>query len=76
MNRTLRLDGTWYKRNGKNGSNVAWYWDYLNNPAEDTVNLNANLIQFEYTPAGNVPDGAYNDDLTLNTAIVSFSYTL
>ena len=76
MNRELRNDGTWYKRNGTKGSNTAWKWDYLNNPLEDTLNLDSNLLQFEYTPAGDVPVGAYNDNLNLDSDIVNFSYTL
>jgi hypothetical protein len=76
MNRILRNDGTWYKRNGQKGSGVAWFWDYLNQALPDTLNLDSNLLQFEYTPVGTVPVGAYNDNLNLDTNIVSFSYTI
>jgi hypothetical protein len=76
MNRILRNDGTWHKRNGPKGSDVAWFWDYINNPLTDTYDLNSSLIQFQYTPDGNVPEGAYNDNYNLDPAIVNFSYTL
>lgn len=75
MNRKLRLDGTWYKRNGPKGSNAAWLWDYLNEPLLDTLNLDTALLEFSYTPAGNVPEGAYNDPLNLDSSILEFSYT-
>lgn len=76
MNRKLRNDGAWYKRNGPKGSGVAWYWDYLTSILPDTINLDSNLVQFGYTPDGEVPDGAYNDDLNLDADMVSFSYTV
>ena len=75
MNRRLRLDGTWYKRNGRKGSDIAWYWDYLNNPLEDTLNPDINLLQFEYTPNGVPPVGAYNDNLNPDINFLQFQYT-
>jgi len=76
MNRLLRNGGTWFKRNGLKGLGIAWLWDFLNNILPDTLNLNTSFVEFNYTPDGEVPDGAYNDDLNLDAAIVSFTYTL
>jgi hypothetical protein len=74
MNRILRNDGTWYKRNGPKGSGVSWFWDYINNPLTDTYDLNSAVTEFSYTPAGNVPVGAQTDDYNLNIAIPEFLY--
>jgi hypothetical protein len=75
MNRILRNDGTWYKRNGPKGSGVAWFWDYLNEGLLDSVNLDTNLLQFEYTPAGVIPVGAQSDTLNLDAGFLEFVYT-
>jgi len=75
MNRILRNDGTWYKRNGLKGSGVAWYWNYLTSILPDTINLDSNLVQFEYTPDGVVPEGAYTDTINLDSNLVQFGYT-
>lgn len=74
MNRILRNDGTWHKRNGPKGTGISWLWDYLNEQLLDTYNLSSDLIGFQYTPAGNVPEGAYNDNYNVNVSLTDFLY--
>jgi hypothetical protein len=74
MNRLLRNDGTWHKRNGPKGSGIAWEFD-ISGGLVDPLNLETDIL-FTYTPAGNVPADAYGDPLTLEADIVNFSYTI
>jgi hypothetical protein len=71
MNRKLRNDGTWYKRNGPKGSDIAWAFD-ISGGVTDPLLLNSQVL-FTYTPAGNVPADAYGDSL-LTTQLL-FTYT-
>jgi hypothetical protein len=73
MNRILRNDGTWYKRNGPNGTGIAWFFD-ISGGVTDPLLLNS-VIQFTYTPAGGVPADSYEESLNLDSDIVNFSYT-
>jgi hypothetical protein len=74
MNRILRNDGTWYKRNGLKGSGVAWVWD-INDGLIDPLPLNTN-ISFNYTIPGNAPADASSEPLAFTTNVVEFSYTI
>lgn len=76
MNRILRSGGSWDKRNGSKGIGIAWQWDYLNEVLPDTVNLQTNLLQFEYTPEATNPIGSQTDTVNLDADIVNFSYTV
>jgi hypothetical protein len=50
------------------------------NPATDiltdTVNLDAGIVEFLYAGAGEIPGGAYVDEIALDVGVVSFSYTV
>lgn len=71
MNRILRSDGAWYRRNGPKGTGIAWNFN-LDEPVIEPLNLNQNVL-FNYTPGGLTPEGAYGDQL-LDFGVV-FNYT-
>lgn len=50
---------------------IPWY---PGTPLNDPLTLVVLVTGFEYTPAGVVPVGAYNDTLNLTTSVVNFSY--
>jgi len=71
----MNLLGTWFKRNGVFGLNIAFNWSLRRDGLSDSITINhpTSPLLFTYTPAGLAPVDAYNEPL-LSTNL-SFSYT-